>query len=270
MTASSLTGLMRYDAIGESKTGLHGCHHLTRGGEIMSISGPRISEARCNVIEKLLLNEHMRHVKWTFWIDSDMGVPTDSICQLLGHAYDGNADANPDEPALSIIGGLAFAGAGDRLHPTIYADNEDGFPLPITTVYPDLEDGYPRDTLVKTAGTGAAFLMVHRKVYEAMGRPWPDGFGTDPNGHQNPHPWFVEGIKDGAQFGEDIAFCRRARALGFDTYVHTGVKSDHWKDLPMNEEMYDMKRWWLTVRHRYGYGGEPEAPPGTVEFKETR
>jgi len=76
-------------------------------------------------------------------------------------------------------------------------------------------------------------------VLERMKMRHPHGFGTDAHGQPNPHPWFVEGLSKGVQFGEDIAFCMRASALGFSTYVHTGVKTGHVKAWELNEKAWD-------------------------------
>jgi len=55
--------------------------------------------------------------------------------------------------------------------------------------------------------TGAAFLLIKRHVLEAIEPPWFEG---DVNG-----------------FGEDFAFCRKARAAGFKVYVDRSVIVTH-------------------------------------------
>ena len=58
----------------------------------------------------------------------------------------------------------------------------------------------------------------------------------------NPYPWFVEGVSGERQFGEDVAFCQRARALGYGVWVHTGVKTGHSKPRLLDEDLYDEYR----------------------------
>jgi len=55
--------------------------------------------------------------------------------------------------------------------------------------------------------TGAAFLLVKRHVFEAIEPPWFEG---DEHG-----------------FGEDFAFCRKARAAGFKVFVDRSVIVTH-------------------------------------------
>lgn len=64
------------------------------------------------------------------------------------------------------------------------------------------------DDLVEVKVTGAAFILIKRHVLEAIDDPWFDG---DP--------------EDG--FGEDFAFCRKARKAGFKVYVDRSVVVTH-------------------------------------------
>lgn len=63
------------------------------------------------------------------------------------------------------------------------------------------------DALVEVKATGAAFMLVKRRVFDAIEPPW------------------FEGTEDG--FGEDFAFCRKARAAGFKVYVDRSVIVTH-------------------------------------------
>lgn len=235
----SWNGLVRYDTLGEIGAEHGGCQHALAGGSIELVSGPRVAEGRSQVVDDFLRNPVNKHSEWLLMIDSDMEFEADALCQLLGHAYGGNEDAEPGEPDCDVIGGLCFAGGRSRMYPTIYEgktrkafDGED-------QVVPAPVEDYPRNELVKVLATGGAFLLVHRKVLTHMTAPWPDGFGTDTHGQPNPHPWFVEGHSRGAQFGEDVAFCMRANALKYGVYVHTGVKIGHVKTLVLDEELFD-------------------------------
>jgi hypothetical protein len=124
-----------------------------------------------------------------------------------------------------IVGGLAFGMAGDDMYPTIYMGytDEDG---KFTTLR--VRD-YPRDTMVRCVATGAAFLLIHRSVLEAMrAREFDRAF-----------PFFMESSGNGKPVGEDITFCIRAGSLGFPVYVHTGVRIGHHKSALLTEEAFE-------------------------------
>ena len=239
-TFSSWNDLTRYDVIGEDHNG--GCQHVLRGGTIELLTGPRVAEGRSQIVEAFLSNEAYNNAEWLLMIDSDMTFEPDILCQLLGHAYGGDVKAKTSEPDCPVIGALCFAGGRSRMYPTLYKGETRTAWDGSTQVVPEPITDYPRNQLVKVMGTGAAFLLVHRKVLQHMRMPHPDGFGTDAHGQPNPHPWFVEGLSKGVQFGEDIAFCMRANAIGYGVFVHTGVQTGHLKTFELNEELWDEYR----------------------------
>lgn len=236
---SSWTSTISYDLAGEH--GDDGCQHWVTGGEIITITGPRVAEGRSQICERFLTDPVLAHAKWLFMIDSDMDWDADALCQLLGAAY--SIDNQP-----KVIGGLCFAGGrSDRIYPTIYEAVTD--PGSGDAVVQPVED-YPEDSLIKVGGTGAAFMLIHRGVLAHMFQDWPVGFRTIPAPTEddpervimNPYPWFVEGVNGEHQFGEDIAFCQRARALGYGVYVHTGVETGHTKRFKLNAAEYRRRR----------------------------
>lgn len=186
-------------------------------------SSPRVSEGRSQLVDGFL--EHGA-ADWLLMIDSDMGWQYRDFELLCEHA---------DKDRVPIIGGLCFGGGRSvGLFPTIYKlqeHPEHGWEI-------EREPNYPRDTLVRVGGTGAAFLMVHRRVYNRMG----NAFAKDAQGHPNPFPWFMETIHNGRPMGEDMTFCIRAQTIGFPIYVHTGVKVTHMKQHRLTESLYDEMR----------------------------
>ncbi len=131
------------------------------------------------------------------------------------------------------MGALAFAGArAENMYPTLYGleEEEDG------EVYITKAEDYPPDALVQVAGTGCHCVLVHRSVFVAM----HSAFAKLPNGKPNPYPWYAEGHIDarGIPIGEDMIFCRRAHALGFSTFVHTGIKTGHIKQQILDEALW--------------------------------
>jgi hypothetical protein len=163
--------------------------------------------------------------EWLLFTDTDMGFEPDAIERLL-------LAADPVE--RPVVGGLCF------MLRHMGADNKNGYKvLPIPTLFmfarnPGQGVGfasrfiYPPDALVQVAGTGAAFLLIHRSVLEKIrvdnGDKWFD---------------FVH-YGDGAQVSEDLSFCWRVNAAGFPIFVHTGVRITHHKEFWLGEDDYKM------------------------------
>ncbi len=202
------------------------------GPHLEMVSGANIVTARNLVVRQFLETS----ATWLFLIDSDMTFAPNVVDQLLDAA-----DAN-ERP---IVGGLCFAlssGEGQLIVPTIYNFNGEGRMV--------RQYGYPENTLFPVAGTGAACLLVHRRVFEgilektvteqlAQATGMPVGqrmFGP-------PWPWFAEtatGQEWGDTAGEDLTFCVRAGACGFPIFVDTRVKIGHVKPFIVDEALYKM------------------------------
>lgn len=198
------------------------------GGTIMVTSGPRIAETRSQIVDKFLGSPQFEGAEWLMMIDSDMVFRPEHVDQLLDVAH------RTERP---IVGGLCFAGLSpESMYPTVYdLSRQDDGAFAVGQIH-----DYPRDQLVKVGATGAAFMVVHRDVFAKMSA----AFATLPNGKPNVYPWFVEGHTDshGRPFGEDIAFCIRAQALGFPVHVDTRVKIGHHKGLILDENLFDRTR----------------------------
>lgn len=221
--AASLAYLLQYDAEHEG-------YLLGAGGTINLQTGPRIAEARCQVVDRFG-DKQFAGADWLLMLDSDMVFDEDLLARLMAEA---------DAQEVPILGGLCFAGGrSGTIYPTIY---EEGVTDGHVWVTPVKE--YPENTLIKCGGTGGACLLVHRQVFAAMQRPYPDGYGTLADGRRNPYPWFVEGLvgPNGEPYGEDIAFCRKARQLGIPVHVHTGVKLGHMKTFELTEDEWHKHR----------------------------
>lgn len=162
---------------------------------------------------------------WFMWIDTDMGFSHDAIEQLWLAA---------DAMSRPVIGGLCFAakmqgpdGKGGYIiqpQPTLFGLAKDkegriGF-LGRST--------YPPDTLFQTAGTGAAFILIHRSVLEEMRAKFGDEWYT-PVAYDNGKP-----------ISEDLSFCWRLGDLLVPLFVHTGVRVTHHKEIWLGEDQYNM------------------------------
>lgn len=190
----SLAALLIHDA-------KHGRHVVSYGGTVGVRSGPRIAEARNQIVAAFLAMSDRYAPEWLWMVDTDMAFKADALDRLLEVA---DADAQP------VVGGLCFA-AEDK--PVMFRLAEDGAPARVTE--------WPEGALVPVDATGAACLLMHRSVLVEMGE----------RNEGAAYPWFVEGAATsrGALLGEDTAFCLRARGMGVPIVVDTSVRVGHVK-----------------------------------------
>lgn len=202
---------------------------LDGGRHINTVIGmqasPRIAAARCEMVSKFLeMNDD-----WLWFVDADMAWTPDMAGLLFNTAH---KDRTPVLGGLCFAGGRSYGETGKpKMWPTIYELIDAGGGTPGVRPVKD----YARDQLVQVGATGAAFILIHRKVLEKMAKQYARG----PDGLPNPYPWFSETVMKGQQYGEDVTFCLRAQACGFPVFVHTGVKVKHRKAMYLDQEMYD-------------------------------
>ncbi len=241
---TSLIDLIVYDRDGGTtpegqKVG--GNRHVM--GHMPLSSGANIVTARNKIVKQFLDHEWGFKAEWLWFIDSDMTFNANALDMLL-------QSADPKE--RPIIGGLCFAlmkGDAQEIVPTLYG---------ISTQDNQLVrySAYPTDQLVQVAGTGAAFLLIHRSVLETIrDRRWTDDDETawvkeagGPSGRATgdlvnppPWPWFQETITGnnwGDSLSEDLTFCLRAGQCGFPIWVDTRVKTGHVKPIVIDEERF--------------------------------
>lgn len=186
-------------------------------------SGPNsLVEGRNLAVTNFLDHTDM---EWLMFIDTDMGFEADAVERLV-------LAADPVE--RPVVGGLCFA----MKH--MSADGKGGFnvlPVPTLFMFAKNEDQgvgfanrfiYPPDSLVQVAGTGAAFIVMHRTVLEEMrtqfGPVWYN---------------FVQ-YEDGTVISEDLSFCWRLAQMQVPTFVDTRVKITHHKEFWLSEGDYSM------------------------------
>lgn len=185
--------------------------------------GPLLANARNTMVWSFLTwhldAEGREPAQWLVMLDADMVFDDRAVETIL-------AAADPVE--APIVGGLCFGGGrGGGIFPTIYVCKDEQLNL-------DRLNEYPPDALCEIDATGAAFLAIHRTVFERMYA----AFGRDADGNETPYPWFAYGQNAGKPVGEDIAFCLRARALEIPVNVHTGVRIGHLKSQVLTEDLY--------------------------------
>lgn len=210
---ASLAGFLRADAM---RVEPWVCR--PEGGTLLAQSGPRIAETRTRIVTQFLDSEPLARAQWLVMVDSDMVFTHDDVHDLLERA---------DPVERPILGGLCFAGQSvDTMWPTLYRATR---PTPGGPIDMEKIRDYPAGQMVEVDATGAAFLVVHRGVLERMREAFPGAY-----------PWFVEGHVDswGRPHGEDIAFCLRAKSLGYPVHVDTRVRVGHVKQIILTEELY--------------------------------
>jgi hypothetical protein len=82
------------------------------------------------------------------------------------------------------------------------------------------------ESLIKLQYGPAGFMRVNRRVFEKMIEQWPDEWFTDDD-HGKVYDLFPCGRFGNWFFGEDIAFCHRAKDAGFDIWAAQDVTLHH-------------------------------------------
>lgn len=222
----SLLDLMQYDASTHRR--------VTEGGGRLSFrASANLAGPRNRVVETFLA---YNRADWLLFLDSDMTFDPDLVERLLEYA---------DPEKAPIVGGLCFGfdDNGDVL-PTLYGFlDEDDQPDKLQVVR--YKEWVP-DSMYQVAGTGAACLLIHRSVLEAM-RDFDHPRGK--KGFNDAFPWFQEMEHNGKPVGEDIAFCWRAIQAGFPVYVNTAVQLGHVKDRVLTMESYFLAQGLLSPTH---------------------
>jgi len=221
----SMMGLVGFDAVREGRL-------KAPGGGFLAIkygTGGLI-EARNQAVREFL--DEYPGADWLFWLDCDMGFEADALELLLGAA---------DPVERPIVGGLCFAQREDE------PDGMGGWRTQATpTIYDWVTVGdqsgyavrwdYPLDTVTQCAATGSACILIHRSVLEKMREAFTAGAIRPAWYDRLPNP------STNQLLSEDLSFCARAGALGFPVFVHTGVKTSHFKNLWLCEQDYIRQR----------------------------
>lgn len=139
--------------------------------------------------------------EWLCMVDTDMMFPPDTLARLM-------AVASPERP---IWAGLCFGYQEKTLCVPVFYKiiGEDYMPIAIEPNH-----------MYKLDAAGTGFMLIHRSVLVKLGEstaPWP-WFGHD-----------LSEVNPKKMLGEDITFCQRARAAGFEIWGHGGVEIDHIK-----------------------------------------
>jgi GT2 family glycosyltransferase len=200
-----------------------GERRIWQGGyAIQPCSSVGVVEGRNEVTRDFLTSD----AEWLWFVDADMGWDPDALEQLMSVAHPQHRP---------IVGGLCF-GFGPLSDRIDFAQAVIKRPFPTIFDVAETDDdigfrarwGYLPGVVQQCAATGAAMLLIHRSVFEAISEQWP-GIG-----------WFDRMKHPKAQklWGEDTSFCMRAGMLGIPVHVHAGVKTSHLKTIYVTESVY--------------------------------
>ena len=197
-------------------------HSQTITGRVIVRSGGAITRGRNAAIAEFLSSSND---EWALLVDSDMCWTPEDLKVVMDAA---------DKQTRPVVGGLCFAHSGQNIGQ---------FPMIMPTIYHRSQQreqaftpmfDYPIDQLVECDSTGAAFLLVHRRVLEAVQQLTKMGAWS----------WFHEGPTDDclSWLGEDVSFCNLVKAAGFRIFVHTGARIGHVKGVnyTLDEAMFQM------------------------------
>lgn len=144
--------------------------------------------------------------EYLMMIDSDI-VPPPNILKLVDFDKD-------------IISPFMFVNKKGELLPLFLKENKDGF-------Y-DVDDYLHKVGLQEVAATGTGCMIIKREVLEKVKCPFENIYDED-------------GIKT---LGLDFSFCKKAKALGFKTWVHLDYIASHFTT-------YDLKDLYFHFVHGF-------------------
>jgi hypothetical protein len=162
-------------------------------------------------------NEAVQRMKgdWLLFIDDDMVWQPDVVGRLV---------KTREEHDLDMLGALCFR-RSSPFQPTLYMRE-----TPTAGAYNYLEDW--AETIVEVDATGLAFLLIHKRVFEAIaGSPMPPFAERNVGNPPNFFRW--EGT-----LGEDLRFCQDAKRAGMRIWVDTSIEVGHRGEVEIGHRQY--------------------------------
>ncbi|HUU84397.1 MAG TPA: hypothetical protein VM243_12910 [Phycisphaerae bacterium] len=198
--------------------------HLPAGGFLFACTERKPIPFACSHLVDIAL---VQEADWILYIDDDVSPPQDVYFQLREHA---------DPVNRPIVSALGFFRA-PPFWPSIF--KYQGWP---TVPNPSIAKpmplwDYPENELIQVDATGFCCLLIHKSVFEKIGKPWFDQ--TD-------------------DYSPDGFFMMRCWKKGIPIYCHTGVQVDHHFQAAANGKMF---RAWCAAN-----GGTEAAERMAVEY----
>lgn len=167
-----------------------------------------VCNARNEAVRRLLESEHTH----LMFVDEDVHIPPDCITGLLSLDTD------------------IATGQVPCIHPHVTGLNIPFLPIVTEEVTgkfgKDVKFRWVKDSK-RILRCGAACLLVKREVFESLGFPWFRWLADTEESHM------AEPV------GEDVDFCDRAIAAGFEIKVHGQVRCSHIKETDISSQMVE-------------------------------
>lgn len=226
-TMESLLGSYEYDRYGDFDRFFEHQWRIGLRGHV------NVSRGRCRLVRMFLEGKG----DWLLMVDDDMGWHYNSVERML-EAVSSVATERTLEPWRVVMGGLTFGWLpeGHGIAPVMYEREANGMFVRMTDP--------PGRGIRRVAGTGAAFLLVHRQMLEQIEKETPP----------TQAPWFQEIeipiVDEWDEAGEpthattywvseDLWFCDRVTSVGGEIYVAQAIEIDHKKDTLLNRALFE-------------------------------
>ena len=172
--------------------------------EVQFTFGGGIVNNRNWLVERFLQTDY----EWLFCIDSDT-LPPFNVLEMTKNGKD-------------ICSGVYYQWQNNKLIPLIYKKRSG-----LHKVFYDVDE----TDVVEVDGVGAGCLLINRKVFETVKKPY-FMLGYDDKGICN--------------LGEDLYFCEKAQKAGFKIWVDRKMICDHYKTVSLKvvNEWNNKSMWW--------------------------
>ena len=156
--------------------------------------------------------------KWLFMLDDDM-IPSIGRSGWYRSWVPDARGASDQALSRGVLHRLI--GAGKTLVGAAYFGRQEGGKLACSNQSLAADARGYADKVVPVDWIGTGCLMIHRKVFEAIREKYPELVSSDP---EMPFDYF---LPLGNGNGEDVSFCKRAKAAGHQTYIDLGIPVKH-------------------------------------------
>ena len=181
----------------------------------MSIGDAIISHSRNRLAHKFLETD----AKWMLMIDDDI-IP--SIGRPLWFRYWVQGARKLEDAPLQRHGIHRLIGAGKTLVGGAYFGRQEG-----GTIMCSDRSLYERakayeDKVVPVDWVGTGFILIHRKIFNDIREKFGDSLKIDVPDYEYDYFRHIDGAN-----GEDVSFCKRAKAAGHQPHIDLGLPIFH-------------------------------------------
>ena len=208
--------------------------------EPFRIIGEEYARGRNDLVRMILASE--KDINWTFdyilWMDDDTLPPADVIPRLL-------------KVNTRIASGLYFQRKLPYMPVAYRATNDPLYPNRFWVIA-----DYPKDTYMEVDAVGFGCMLIDTEVFRKLPQPWfrwedtpdiEDFQSEESKRFADPYARW-----DHRSIGEDLYFCKRARAAGYRIILDTGTLVGHIGESVVTSAFFD------NYRHAYYRVAPPE------------